>query len=170
MGISDRFLKHRKAREVGLEIRRQAAELHSQGKSNKEIADILGIPENNVRTLSPDPEIKDYETIWFPQIYGGRQYGPWTKAATRISFDHLVALVQKRAKEDGEWAIANGHVGDNEDKMRRMMAFVSNETNIRQCLDHIVKEEDENTHNEDYEQRTVDYVCRDLANASKWNK
>jgi hypothetical protein len=69
--------------------------------------------------------------------------------------------VQKRAQEDGEWAIANGHVGDNEDNMRKMMAFVSDEKNIRQCVGIFIKEDLEG-------KRTVDFVCRDLANASKY--
>lgn len=102
------------------------------------------------------------QTIWYPGIYMPREDEKYTAIASHINFDELVKRVQKRAKEDGEWAITNGHVGENEAKMRRMMAWVSDETNIRQCLEHI------HTEKQDHH-RTVDFVCRDLANASKWS-
>lgn len=105
--------------------------------------------------------VKQEQTIWFPGIYGGRTEPEWIEIASHINLEELIKRVQTRAKEDGEWAIANGFVGDNEDKMRRMMAFVSDEKNIRQCLEHI------HTDGLDH-QRTVDWVCRELANASKW--
>src|SRR3954454_22585158 len=105
--------------------------------------------------------IEEQETIWYPGIYGGRTDEEYTQIATHLNFEDLVELVQKRAKEDGEWAIDNGFVGDNEDKMRRMMAFVSEVKNIWQCLEHIHKE------GLDHE-RSVDWLCRELANASKY--
>lgn len=119
--------------------------------------------------LSSNPSIKKEEIIWFPGIYRGRTEGEWIKPVSDfliykgaigalVIIEELVAL---RAKEDGEWAIENGLVGDNEDKMRRMMAFVSDEKNIQQCVEHILKEGMEM-------ERTLDFVCRDLANASKW--
>lgn len=107
-------------------------------------------------------KITEETTIWFPGIYGGRTDKTYTQIASNLNFDDLVQLVQTRAKEDGEWAINNGFVGDNEDKMRRMMAFVSDPKNIRQCLEHIHKENLDHV-------RTVDFICRDLANASKWS-
>jgi hypothetical protein len=99
-------------------------------------------------------EIVDHDTIWFPGIYGGRQ-GDYAKIASDIPEAMLVELVQQRAREDGEWAIQNGFVGDNEDKMRKMMAWVSDSKNIIQC-------------GEANPNETVDWICRDLANASKW--
>lgn len=108
--------------------------------------------------------ITEGQTIWYPGIYGGRTDEEYTQVAMHLNFADLVQLVQIRAKEDGEWVIANGLVGpnnENEDKMRRFMAFVSDETNIRQCVDHIHKDGLDHV-------RTVDWVCRDLANASKW--
>lgn len=105
--------------------------------------------------------ITEETTIWFPGVYAGRTNPEYTLPAAYINFEDLVKLVQQRAQEDGEWAIANGFVGDNEDKMRRMMAFVSDEKNIRQCLEHIHKEGLDH-------KRTADWLCRDLANASKW--
>lgn len=100
------------------------------------------------------------ELIWYPGIYDGRTDGGYGQFVADISLDEIVKLVQKRATEDGEWAIANGFVGDNEDKMRRMMEFVSDRTNIQQCTAWIYKD------GEEYD-RTIDFVCRDLANASK---
>lgn len=97
---------------------------------------------------------QEHETIWFPGIYHGRQ-GDYAQKAGDLPVEEVVRLVQERAKEDGEWAIANGHVGNNEDKMRNMMAWVSREDNIGQCFA-------DNPH------ETVDWICRDLANASKW--
>lgn len=105
--------------------------------------------------------IVEEQIIWFPGIYGGRTDDEYTQLVADLPLNELTELVQKRAKEDGEWAIENGRVGDNEEKMRYMMEFVSKETNVQQCVDHILKEGLE-------AQRTVDWVCRDLANASKW--
>jgi len=107
--------------------------------------------------------ITEEQTIWFPGIYGGRTDPEYTQpvAELLLELDVLIERVQKRAKEDGEWCIENDFVGKNEDKMRRMMNWVSDETNIRQCVEHIRKEGMEL-------KRTVDWVCRDLANGSKW--
>lgn len=104
--------------------------------------------------------ITEETTIWYPGIYAGRQ-GAYAQSVADVSLVELTGLVKQRAKEDGEWVIANGFVGDNEDAMRKMMAFVSNDENIQQCVGHILKEGMES-------ERTVDWVCRDLANASKW--
>jgi hypothetical protein len=106
-------------------------------------------------------EIQEYETIWFPAIYSGRETEEYTIALPNVSVTRLIELVQLRSAEDGEWTIANGFAGENEEKMRRMMAFVSDEKNIRQCLAHIDKEGST-------AERTVDWVCRELANASKY--
>lgn len=99
-------------------------------------------------------------TIWYPGIYHGRTEDEYTQQARNIPLNDLVAIVQKRAQEDGEWTISHGLVGDNEDKMRRMMEFVADEKNIRQCAEYIRKEKAG-------VDITVDWVCRDLANASK---
>jgi hypothetical protein len=102
-------------------------------------------------------EIVEDQTIWFPGIYNGRE-GVYAKSVGSMAMDEVIALVQKRAEEDGEWAIQNGFVGpnnENEPTMRKMMAWVSDETNIRQCV-HANPTE------------TLDWICRDLANGSKW--
>lgn len=104
--------------------------------------------------------IVEQETIWYPGIYDGRTDRDYTKLVADISLVALTELVQKRAQEDGQWTIDNGFVGDNESNMRQMMDFVSNENNIQQCVEHILRKGLEGV-------RTVDWVCRDLANASK---
>jgi hypothetical protein len=106
-------------------------------------------------------EIVAEKTIWFPGFFYNGREGDYAKAVNELERETIIELVQKRAEEDGEWAIENGHVGNNEDVMRKMMAWVSDPKNINQCLDHIHKV------NMGHE-RTVDWVCRDLANGSKW--
>jgi hypothetical protein len=105
--------------------------------------------------------ITEEQTIWFPGIYAGRTDGDYTKRIADVSLVELTELVKKRAQEDGQWTIDNGFVGNNESNMRQMMAFVSDDKNIQQCVGHIVKAGAEEDH-------TVDWVCRDLANASKY--
>ena len=101
-------------------------------------------------------DIQENEIIWFPGIYDVRE-GDYLEIAGSITRERLIELVQKRATEDGEWAIENGFVGDHENKMRKMMAFVSNEKHIIQCIEYGSNAAE-----------TVDWICRDLANASKW--
>lgn len=98
-------------------------------------------------------EIAAEQTIWFPGIYSGRE-GNYAKLVADMPEEEVIKLVQHRAKEDGEWAIENNRVGGRAEFMRKMMAWVSNEKNIRQCL---AANPDE----------TVDWICRDLANATK---
>ena len=100
------------------------------------------------------------QTIWYPGIYSGRK-GDYAHKIAHVTLDELITLVEQRAKEDGEWTIENGLVGDNEDKMRRMMEWVMRSENIEQCVAHIYGNKMEHEY-------TVDWVCRDLANASKW--
>lgn len=108
-------------------------------------------------------EITEEQIIWFPGIYGGRTDPDYTQKVADLAETTLISLVQRRAKEDGEWAIKGGHVGDNEDNMRKMMEFVSDEINIKQARTHALKEAEEGG-----AERTVDWICRDLANASKF--
>lgn len=98
-------------------------------------------------------EITEDQVIWFPGIYNGRQ-GDYAKFVADVPEGQVVELVQQRAKEDGEWAIENNHVGGRPELMRKMIAWVSDETNIRQCLKANPDE-------------TVDWICRELANATK---
>jgi hypothetical protein len=99
-------------------------------------------------------KIEEHDTIWFPGIYGGRG-GDYAKLVADVPEEQLIRLVTMRAIEDGNWAIENGHVGDNEDVMRKMMKWVGDPKNILQCARANPNE-------------TVDWICRDLANGSKW--
>lgn len=149
----DRKLSHEKQVKM-------AKALKDKGKSNADIAFIMRTSESTVRILL-SPRIAEETTMWYPGVYEGRTDSEYGQPVNEVSEERIIELVQQRAKEDGEWAITNGFVGDNEGKMRRMMEFVSDPTNIRQCIKFI------QVHGE-AEERTVDYVCRDLANASKW--
>lgn len=120
----------------------------------------IQVSRQRIEQTQPRTKITEETTIWFPGHYVGRTDKTYTQIASHLNFDELVELVKTRAQEDGEWAITNGFVGDNEDKMRRMMAFVSDEKNIRQCVSHI------HAKGLDHK-RTVDWICRDLAKASK---
>lgn len=104
-------------------------------------------------------DIQPNENMWYPGLdYEGR-YEDYADKVDDLSLNRVVELVQKRAKEDGEWAIEHGLVDDSEEKMRAMMAWVSDSNNIIQCLSHIRKESMGN-------ERTVEWVCRDLATAT----
>lgn len=105
--------------------------------------------------------MEESQTIWFPGIYHGRSEPEWKELVRNLSLEIVIERVQRRAQEDGEWAIDNGHVGSNEDKMRRMMTWVSLESNIQQAYVYIQDREPD-------VDRDVDYICRDLANGSKW--
>jgi tetrahydromethanopterin S-methyltransferase subunit H len=74
-------------------------------------------------------DIQNHQTIWFPEIYEGRQ-GVYAQPHRVFTDEKLIELVQKRADEDGNWVIDNGFVGDNEDAMRKMMEWVSRPENI----------------------------------------
>lgn len=109
-------------------------------------------------------DIIDEQTIWFPGFYDGRQSDEYTQAVRDAPLEMVVELVQKRAQEDGQWLIDNDRVGphgESKTKMLRMMAFVTNPKNIKQCINHIYEEGMEG-------ERSVDWVCRELADASKF--
>lgn len=110
--------------------------------------------------------IVNEQTIWFPDdtLYQRRMGNGYSLKVEFVPLDRLVGLVQRRAEEDGKWILANGLVGEdneNEAKMLRMMAFVSHEKNIAQCREHILAEGKGAV-------RDVDWVCRELATASKF--
>lgn len=107
--------------------------------------------------------ITENQIIWFPGMYTGRMDSEYNSTVSEFldDWETVIQRVQKRAEEDGEWAIANEFVGNHEEKMRRMMAFVTDETNIRQALAHVFTEGKAT-------ERTIDWLCRDLANASKY--
>lgn len=93
-------------------------------------------------------------------IFHGSTEEPYTLKLGDVSIVTLVRAVRDRAEVDGQWCIDNDLVGNNEDKMRRMIAYVSDPENIVRCVSYILKHNEEND-------RTVDFVCRDLANGSR---
>lgn len=110
--------------------------------------------------------ISDENLMWFPDdlVYQGRDDPDYTQVVRGLALERIVELVQARATEDGEWAIANGRVGHNnrsEPTMRRMMEFASDPKNIEQALDYIYKAQTEG-------ESTVDHICRELAKAARW--
>lgn len=129
--------------------------LKAKGYSVEGIAHILRLEQSEARQMI-ELEIEAEMTIWFPlgSVYKGRQ-GVYARHAHEFTENLLVELVQMRAREDGEWAIEQGLVGDNEPIMRKMMEWVSRSDNILQCyyvnLDR---------------GPTVDWICRHLAEAS----
>jgi hypothetical protein len=144
---------------TGKALREAVTRLKGEDKTVAEIADLTGMRESRVCELTKSYESHEQSIIWFPGVYSGRE-GDYAKFVMEFSEEQIISLVQQRAKEDGEWAIETGHVGDNEDIMRKMMAWVSNEKNIRQAIAHLYLDNGGYT-------RTVDWLCRDLANAAK---
>jgi hypothetical protein len=101
-------------------------------------------------------EIVDKETMWYPgPDYIGR-HGPYAQHASDITREELIRLVQERTMEDGEWVIAHGLVGENEELMRKRMEWVCRSRNILQCYEHAVALHEEHP--------TVDWICRELVN------
>lgn len=108
-----------------------------------------------------EQEIKENDgiNIFTPGIYHGKQAAPWQQLCLDVDVINLIELVRDRAEKDGQWCIDMGLVGDNEDKMRRMMEYVKSRHNIIRNLNY----QKENGQNE-----TIDFLCRDLANGSRW--
>lgn len=110
-------------------------------------------------------EITPEENMWYPgpeNLYQGRP-GVYAQSISDFSGEDLTNLIQRRAHEDAEWAIANSLVGHNEELMRKMVAWVSRDANIIQCVIHIHEMDGQ----EEKSKRTVDWMCRHLANAAK---
>lgn len=105
------------------------------------------------------------ENMWYPgpeNLYKGRE-GVYAQSISDFSGEDLANLIQRRAHEDAEWAVANGLVGHNEDLMRKMVAWVSRDANIIQCVIHIKETDGEQIESI----RSVDWMCRHLGNAAK---
>lgn len=156
-----RALRVQERNRRNVEIGKTVLEMKDQGYSNAAIASDLGVHESSVRQALEGPDkITARTNIWFPgPDYVGREED-YAKTVGELPDSNTVALVQKRAQEDGEWAIENGLVANHMKFMRKMMDWVADSTNITQCLEHLYKDEEAHI-------RTVDWVCRDLANASK---
>jgi hypothetical protein len=111
-----------------------------------------------------DREIRenDGHNMFTGGVYHGSKEAIFTTAVADMEISAIVRLVQERAKKDGQWCIDMDLVGPNEDKMRRMIMYCSDEIKIMDKVHYI-------THHDDPALRTVDFVCRDIANASKWS-
>jgi hypothetical protein len=108
-----------------------------------------------------EQEIRENDgiNIFTPGIYHGKQGAPWEQKCLDVDVHNLIELVRDRAEKDGQWCIDMDLVGDNEDKMRRMMEYVKSRHNIIRNLNY----QKETGRNE-----TIDFLCRDLANGSRW--
>jgi hypothetical protein len=98
-----------------------------------------GEPTKLVGDESQESDISPEANVWFPgpdALYKGRE-GVYARLVMEFSEAQIVALVQGRAEEDGEWVIEHGLMDGHEELMRKMMAWVSRETNIRQALSHL---------------------------------
>jgi dissimilatory sulfite reductase (desulfoviridin) alpha/beta subunit len=99
--------------------------------------------------------MKPEENMWYPGLdYKGRE-GDYAQTIDDLALSQVIELVQKRANEDYVWIMANGMSGDSPVRMEKMLVWVTNERNIKQCVEHIWSE---GMHHE----RTVDSVCREL--------
>ena len=111
-------------------------------------------------------DIRKEQLIWFPiqEAYEPREEPEYAQNIAGLTLDQVVELVTKRVNEDGQFSIDNDMVGENresEPKLRVMMEFACDRKNIEQCIDYIYKEQTEG-------EKTVDFVCREMGNASKW--
>jgi len=94
--------------------------------------------------------------IFTPGIYHGTpEYN--AKQVVDLSLAEVTPLVRLRAMEDGMFCIVNDLVGDDVDKMIGMILSVCDSERITRCYRAASQEE-----------RTLDFMCRDLANGSKW--
>ena len=92
-------------------------------------------------------------------IYHGVDDPNFNALVKDTPISEILGRVQARAVLDGQWCIDMGLVGDNEDIMRAMMAYVMDEDNIKRNYAYQINEETG---------VTVDFMCRDLANGSRW--
>lgn len=127
----------------------------SEGQSIAEIAAEQEISEDSIRRALGE-NIVEERIMWFPGMYEGRK-GVYAKSPHDLLRPVFIKLVQQRAQEDGEWAIENGLTGQNDELMRKMMAWVSRPDVIKQCVNANLSKED----------ITIDWVCRELALASQ---
>jgi hypothetical protein len=111
--------------------------------------------------LKRDREVREKGpfNIFTVGIYHGSSMPPYLEKVEDLTIEAVMDLVRRRAQRDGQWCIDMDLVGDNEDKMRKMMEYVRDEDNIKRNVAYQINNETG---------ATVDFVCRDLANGSKW--
>lgn len=107
-------------------------------------------------------EKKIGENIFTHGVYHGRSDRDGTVKIFDILLDEACFLVAKRADEDGLWCIQNDLVGDNVEKMKRMMNYVKDPVNVARAFEYLRRE---NRTDAD-----INFLARDLANGSKWAK
>lgn len=108
------------------------------------------------KLLKKHREMSSRENIFTLGIYRGRK--DYDIYAGSMPMERIVEIVQQRAEEDGEWCIKNNLIGNNEPKMRRMMSYVSNPSNIKRCIKYTSMA---------HPLLSIDFICRDLANTSR---
>lgn len=90
------------------------------------------------------------QNIWYPGLdYKGREGDYAQPCVGTFPQEMVIELVRKRAQEDYAWVMANGMASDSEERMSKMLVWVSDYKHIHQCL----------TANPD---ETIDWVCREL--------
>jgi hypothetical protein len=101
-------------------------------------------------------EVNERQLVWFPDeaLYSPRE-GVYAQPLNEFTLPEMIDLVQQRIKEDGEWLIENGRVGNNEELMRKRMEWASKPDNITQCFLANVEAD-----------LTMDWLCRELATAA----
>jgi hypothetical protein len=141
--------------------------LQAEGKTEAEIAEELGLSTTELRALKVHAEhgvsfevveLPPEANMWFPgpdSLYKGRE-GVYARSAIEFPRPELIRLVVKRIEEDGKWILDLGLTGGNEELMHKMIQWASNPRNITQCFDSNAEQNP-----------TVDWICRELANAAK---
>jgi len=94
-------------------------------------------------------------------IYHGVEYAGYNALVKDTPIETIINLVQERALKDAQWCVDMDLVGDNEDVMRKMEAYVTDVDNIKRNYAYQINNETG---------VTVDFMCRDLANGSRWAK
>lgn len=89
-------------------------------------------------------------------VYSGSLDPQYHQRIADLGLETVIEMVVTRAKNDGKWCLDNDLVGVNRDKMIRMVDFVCDRRTIKQAVEHPSNAT-----------QTVDYICRDLAKASR---
>lgn len=117
-------------------------------------------PPKGRTTLTREVHAAMAKNIFTNGVYHGSDDVAYSFPISTSSMEQIITLVKFRADEDGQYAIDNNLVGDNVDKMRRLMAYVADPENIARNVNaHLDRGEKD---------LSIDFICRDLANGAKW--
>lgn len=95
--------------------------------------------------------------IFTPGVYHGLQdERVYSRLAADVSLVEASTLARIRAMRDGLFCIDNDLVGDDAFKMTEMIGFICDQENITRFYAVACREK-----------RTIDFLCRDLANSSR---